>query len=692
MADTRKPTEIEAHLVARLKLQRVIFGSCALVLVTLAVLGMSAYRTMQRDLLQARSETADTAVAKRNEAARADDLAETLEVAREETRARTRQLALEKCRLAAQDLALGNEARARALVQEAIALGPPPWAQLLLHRLKPGPARIAMEGNAPVISGALSGDRKRAGVVRAGLGRGTTVEIYALADGKLLTSTRLPDGGTSGDLALDHTGARFAVRHNGELLLFDGELRNAHRPDPDEADPVSAWSMAAADASLRHAALGAPGVVARLDLATGRLTVLHLPEPEAELRAVLPLADGGVAAVAGPWVLRHDGKVWTRHELRGDQIAGAAALYDAGAMLIAAGVFGREIVLSAIDLRTGASQPWRNHTLSPLTWTRAQFMADGTLLCSASRGTVALAGPGAVTELEVSGSAVTFGALGPDGLVFGNEGGETSVRVLEAERELGRALMLVPPGCIARAEAGGFVLTTDTGFSRVHTGAGWVAAGTLTRVVPAGAGWAAQDGESVLLPWGETLASSRDGALAGAWPDGTVLLQKPGELLFLGPEIRFPCALAATGAPDDIALAATAHTAVLRFRDSLYLATARGPDARPLTDRAGLAPDMLALSADGRHVAAVVGQTVNVLAPGSQAQAVRVASPPRAVALLFEGSVIASAEMGSLAYYEVVTGRLLLRRPADVTALHAAGDNALHLVEGGRMRVLHFSE
>lgn len=109
MPDTPiKPTDIEAHLLARLKLQRVIFGACALVLVTLSALGMSAYRNMQRDVKSARDDALVADGAQQAEAVRSSELKQVIETTRSEVQRQRRALALEKCRLAAQDSAQGQ--------------------------------------------------------------------------------------------------------------------------------------------------------------------------------------------------------------------------------------------------------------------------------------------------------------------------------------------------------------------------------------------------------------------------------------------------------------------------------------------------------------------------------------------------------------------------------------------------------
>jgi hypothetical protein len=316
-------------------------------------------------------------------------------------------------------------------------------------------------------------------------------------------------------------------------------------------------------------------------------------------------------------------------------------------------------------------------------------------LCLGAQGAAALIGPDGLSEWSLGGDAVSFGALGPDGLVFGNDRGELSMRLLVRERQLGQSLLCVPPEFAARTAAGGFVLTSRGGTSRVWGQGHWHTAGKLTRVVPAGDAFAAADGEQLILPWGGQSTVERDGVLLGAWPMGRLLLYKaPNELVFLGKDSRRTQFSAPTTPPEEVAFAASAPAAALRYRDSLYVINELGnPDPHAIAAREGLTPDRMALSADGQVLALTLGQLVRVVSvQGAEEHTLRTGVPPQAVALLFSGTVLATIERLELIFYEVATGRVLTRKAAQAEEMHAGGDATLHLVEGGKLRILRFPD
>lgn len=700
MPDTPiKPTDIEAHLLARLKLQRVIFGACALVLVTLAVLGMSAYRNMQRDVKSARDDALVADGALQAEAARSSELKQAHEQAGAEVQRQKRALALEKCRLAAQDFAQGQESRARTLFQEALALGPPPWAPLLQRELRPDPARFAgsSHADAAVACGALSGDRNRLGVVRIALGRVSVLEIYDVREGKLLFTVKLPEASDSGDLHLDARGERFLVRHGGRLVggAVDGEAAAVGASGPDTVDP-QAWTHLSVRDNLAELASARPGEVSVYPPGAARPVSRPLPTDSGELKALQLLARQGVAVIAGNDVLAHQGAGWEPlYRFRPSDPPIVAALFDAGTALFAAALTGRAVELVSIPLDAPGEADVRSHQLSPVNWTRMSFLADGTLLCLGAQGAAALIGPDGLSEWSLGGDAVSFGALGPDGLVFGNERGELSMRLLQRERQLGFSLLCVPPAFAARAATGGFVVTSRGGTSRVWGQGQWHTAGKLARAVPAGASFAGADGEKLVLPWGGQSTVEREGVLLGAWASGKLLLYKaPNELVSLGKESRRTQFSAPTTPPEEVAFAASAPTAALRYRDSLYVVNELGnPDPHAIAAREGLTPDRMALSADGLVLALTLGQLVTVVSvQGPAEHTLRTGVPPQAVALLFGGTVLATIERLELVFYEVATGRVLTRKSATAEGMHAGGDAALHLVEGGKLRILRFPD
>src|SRR5690606_28206375 len=167
------------QLLHRMKLQRVVFGAFALVLVCLFALGLSAYRRMQ-------AETRDAHQAEQNAEQMAKQLRARVDALERELQATGARLdeaefarALLNCRLAMHEIRDGNTARARTLLDEAKALGAPAWWPLVAQLTQDTAVRF--EGgeltDKPIIAGAVSGDLAVIAVARQVTG-GVVVETW----------------------------------------------------------------------------------------------------------------------------------------------------------------------------------------------------------------------------------------------------------------------------------------------------------------------------------------------------------------------------------------------------------------------------------------------------------------------------------------------------------------------------------
>jgi hypothetical protein len=686
------PTDVESHLLARLKLQRVIFGGCALVLVTLTVLGISAYRDMQRDVHSARLEQASAEETARERSMRILNLEDDLSASHAGTLEQRRATALEKCRLAAHDLARGDEARAREGLQAALALGAPAWAPLLQHALRAGPPRFSgsAHADAAILCGSISGDRRRLAVVRR-LPGGCVLESYDTGNGKLAASCALP-AASDADVRLDRDGARFAARVGGRL--FTGPVAG-----PASALPPAPGDIADNGVRFMHASIGleaiAVGANTQLLSFDGEVyREADLPRDAGRLRAVCPLSDGRLGAICGSRLLVEGDKrgEWDVVQTFGHD-SGPATLFSEAGVLRAATVSVRTVELVSLPLDGSADGQATRHSLPPTPdpWTRIQFLDDGGLFCATTGGAATYMGPGEPEVWEAARGSVVFAALGPHGLICGTDRGEIAVRETTAERLLGFSLLTVPADFEARAEPGGFVLSTPGGNNQVLVAGKWLSVGNLVRVFPADATIVGSDGDWNILPDGKSLVAT-DGLPIAAWPSGDALLWRaPSSLVLSSRGGGFAKVLPAQGAPDAVAVAALQQVAALHVGGGIYVVD-RGSEPRKVAGpRSG--PVRLALSADGLRLAVAREEVVDVtdVRQPRLRHELRVAA--RAVALLFGGTLLAGIEPGGrLAFYEVETGRQLLAIDADATELCTASDDTLHLIAGNRMRILRLTE
>ncbi len=691
------PGDVEAHLLARLKLQRVVFGACALVLVTLTVLGISAYREMQRDLRDSQSEVAAAEASIKAQSNRSLDLADELQQEKAGADELRRRIALEKCRLAGADIAAGNFELARATLKEAEPLGLPPWAPLLRTYLRPTVSRFSggPSGEAPVLCGAVSGDALRVAVIRQ-LKDSCTLEIYGTLDGKFLSQIALPYATDAADLALDWAGGRFVARLGGVLYrgATNGPAAPFEPPAPDAAPGARFCVMAASTPDLRWTAAAIDGRIV-VYAPDGERVAVHDYPPAGELRALCVNAAGQVAGVFGSWVKLWNAGEWHDvHELEGDS-RGPVALLGTGTGLRVAAMMGPTLAVALLST-DGAREPdIALHTFEPVDWQSVRFLHNGAVLCTGGSGEVALIGVGDPIEKRFSRSKLTFGALGPDGLIYGTPAGVLQVLPLPV-RDLGISLLKVPEWIEARAEPGGFVLASPGGDVRVFSAGQWHAAPAMTRVFPTAGAAAGSDGTSILTPWGERVAVKDAGRVLAGWPSGALLTQRqPNELALLSQHARRE-QLAVSPAPvDDVALASSRHVAAVRFGAAVHVCDFMDrPEPRAVAGLNDEVPGAMALSSDGQKLALARGLEVSVLTLNEVQPAAKVATArqPTAIALLFAGTILAALEDGDLVFYETATGRELMRYDAEASAMAAAADATLHLVAGGELRILQVGE
>jgi hypothetical protein len=257
----------EDRLMARVFLQRVVFGACALVMVLLFSLGLAAYRQQQ----QARQAAEDGAATDRQVAADRADFARRLELELADARAERdaaavdsrRALALAYARLAAADLQLGNTESARALVARAATLDGPAWLGLLTYRLEAdagaAPGRtLAGEPAKPHGAGLIMRDNGAYTVLAGEEWHGPTEALrvvpagdgVAIAyEGVILTpwAERLPVEPGDRLAAGFHDGSLLVLRGGGraEWISRTG-TRALELPEPADPVPVAVASRALA--------------------------------------------------------------------------------------------------------------------------------------------------------------------------------------------------------------------------------------------------------------------------------------------------------------------------------------------------------------------------------------------------------------------------------------------------------------
>jgi hypothetical protein len=688
MAEPSAEPSPEEQLFARLKLQRVVFGAFAIVLVCLFAVGLSAYRKMQSDrdaAIDAKHvETMAAAAAQEDR----DKTERDLQAEKGRLGEARRELALSKCRLAVHEIRTGNPARAEALLAKARELGPPAWWPLVAHFSREQAVRF--EGSdssaSPVIAGDASADMRFVAIAREVVA-GVQVEIYGARDGRLVAAypPQTPGPNPGARLLLNADGTAWYLALAGRAYYGTGGVVSVVPSGPIAGwDPQAPLDVAADPGlSIVYEAHGERGLVRRSRIEQGWTTEIVALDPAPRVVNAVCVTGAGAVIATDTGILAVDPQGRTRalHEFA--TVPGAVALKAGPGVTYAAVLNDRDCELLALGDSLLATS---RHTMPDEPFAELRFLCDDTPVW------LGVAGRAVTMDFQTTqewslGGRLSFIERHVSGLVFANRRGEFSVRTQAEFAFTGVPQHLLAPGVEADAQAHGFLLKGEqTAFIAVQrAGVSMLPQAKRVVLTPKGPAWFE---EFLMLPGG--VASREAGSLLAGFADGSVLLfhgqQKLKHVSATGvneillPEQRVP----------DVVTAAAAPVAALRVSDTVYVWTTHGA-LEPVASRMQVAPDLTALDAAGKTVAIAYGATIVVRDLRANVErTVAAAQPPRRIALLFGGSVLATIESGQLVLYEVDGGRELMRAGDGVADLDASSDSALNVVAAGRLCELSF--
>lgn len=688
-----KPS-VEAILFARLKLQRVIFGALALVLATLFVGALSTWMKMRHDLAIADQTSRQLRIEASLESDRAEEAEKAVAEGEQSLAGVRAMLGLATCRLAAIDVARGHKQRARTLLAEARVLGAPSWWPIVSHALHEPELQLGNGGDSesPVLCGALSGNGRVLALARTLPGQACVIELRESRGGKLLRTVRIPaieglQPPLPSQIRLNVEGSEFIAATAGRLLHGVGEtVRDLHPPfDPAfEGLPGGMLRDLSADRDLQRicTSWGGDSVVLferQGEVWSGRKLTAGV--------AIIATAfgPGGVVACMDGRKLRMLGAADTLWESPHEPENAVIAFV--GPSLRVATRRGRDLQLASIE--PGAAQATAfEHTLEAAPWNRLQFLSDGTLAVLAQSGTLGMAHAQNLTSMSLGEDAPTFAEVLPDGLAFATARGRWGLRADMEGQAHGRAITTTPPGMRAMLHAHGFAYATRNG-EYVAQGGNWPPE-LHQAVFYTVQGPATFNGATLRLPSGQEVGAAE--GVAAVCADGSVLLARGNGLVLWAAGTESAVTGLPSGKPHAVCVAANARIALVRTDDAVYLCDFKGP-ARLVEARRGVAPDLMALDADGMSCVVVYGNTASVGQTRQRSSAaLTLTRPPADVALLFEGSVLASVEAGAIVCYEVATGRELLRLPGNAQGIESISRNELRVSSGGHLRILSLHE
>jgi hypothetical protein len=680
----------EEQLFARLKLQRVVFGAFAIVLVSLFALGLSAYRHMQGRKADAEEAAGNARQMQERACSEALDLERDLQLTRDELAEARRKLALAKCRLAIHEIHGGDTTRARLLLDQARELGAPPWWPLVdqLSRERAVRFQGSESPAAPIIAGAVNHDGTVVAAARSDSGS-VIVEVYAAASGKLqLAYPRIEaEAGGPGRLLLSRDGSAWYLSLPGRALYGSGGAVLGI-----DGGPTVSWEPAPVsgiagndDLSVICEAHGSRGLVVRRRGEGGQWTseavTLDVQGPAVDvcLAGEKPV----VATATGIYLVGVGGRTGLLYAL--DAPADRYALHPGVGVVYAALLRGRGLDVLAIKPGEDLHVAITHHEFPDEPIEGLHFLLDDTVVWTGRAGRLGVVGRPDADVWTLGEYPLSFVERHPAGLVFGNSRGELGLRTQPEFASTGRPLHLVPPDFSAKPAPGGFILASP-GNERfvLHNGRVRALAHALNvELAKPGPAWVE---DVLLMPDGSS--STESGELSGAFSDGSVLLLRDKKLKLVSPQgvAEFP--LAGDRVPDEVVVAAEAQVAALRLGDNVYVADMVN-DPLAVAGRRDVAPDLITLDAGALRLAIAYGPTVVVQDLRAKSElTVRTGASPRQIALLFGGSVLVTIESGELVFYEVEAGRELFRAGVEVTDIVASGDDSLNLVVGGCMQEL----
>ncbi len=691
MVPSPEPVELppEVRLLARLRMQRLVFGAFAAILVTAAALGLAAYRRMQFGVVlserQADGLRAELAQSERQ----AQELEQRRTQLRQESDDLSRALGLACARLAVAEVRNGSRQRAQALLQDAMRYGPPLWWPLAAGLAREPAVHFETGPNrdAPVACGHATAGGERIAVARNAPGA-CVVEVYDGNSGALVASgsPALPADRAAPlaeGLQLRQDGQAVILAAAGRLFLGRIEGNLIHFSDLPAMEGRAVQLCAAPDFKMLLVSRGGGGLL-RLDQSAQGWNALEMPVPGATVLGACFASPGLIWVVSDKTVLRRteDGTFVPVCDL--SISADSARIGPAGGGMAVVARNGTEIEYFVVELPSGTVRHRLRREFAGRPDGSLILLADGVALSGMGGGRTLELRPGEPAERTLGGYGPTFAAWHGQGLVFGNARGDIGLRVFEGP---GRCLAVLPTQLTAQAQAFGFVTSGPEGDRcALLPGQGVLALTGASRVQITGSELALTRGDST--SWGSRAPMA--GTLLGGGEGGVLLWRGAGRLIVVrqnGPGTELRCVV--DSAPDDVAVAADMSAALFRWQDALYRSDLRG-DPQRLGGHAESSPDLMAISTDGSTSAVSTGTTVTVRTSDGTERSLMTATAPQALALLFRGSVLASAESGSLALYEVDGGRELARFAGVVSSMAATPADALLLVCPGSLRILEF--
>lgn len=696
MAEGPDQTEIspQVRLLARMRLQRVVFGVLACVLVTGAALGLAAYRRMQSALVEAERATDSARTDVAEGARRIEEMERQRARARDEAEALSRGLGLSCARLAVQEARAGFRDRAAGLVQDSLRYGAPAWLPVAAAASRDNALRFrgSLHPESPIACGHATPDGSRLVVARNVPGA-CVLEVYDGLDGALVASGSPAlaadrQAPIAEALLLSPQGKAFVLAVQGRL--FQGEVAGSALKFEELPGPGARvlHMSASVDFGTLLVSRGRDGLF-QLSRVGSQWTSKAVPLPGGEARAAAFGGPGEVFAADSKFVYMAGGDAAFAQVADLSFEPESLRITAAGGGMAVCARTSNQIEYFIIETPGLRVRQRLRQDLPARADGSLQLLQDGTALSGVGGGRVLQFRGAQPTEFNLGGYGPTFAAWHAWGMLFGNSQGDVGLRVAGVDAGPGRPLAVLAPQLSARAQPFGFVTSSPDGDRAAWlVGTGLVGLPGASRVWLAGGQIALTAGESTAFLDASVPVA---GSLLGAGTGGALLWREGAKLVVARPngESR-PLDCAATNPPDDVAVSADFSAAVLRWQNTLYLTDLRS-DPRPLARRGEFNTDLFCLSADGDVLALASGAAIVVrdLGTGSE-RSLLAASPPRALALLYGGTVVASAEAESLALYEVDGGRELARFSGAVDSLAATPDDALLLVCDGTLRRLGF--